>query len=227
MSVKAISLVWEFPCPSDINGKEFKPGHKYVLVAYADHADHSGRNIYPAVETIAKKTGYDARSVQRLTRELEEMNLLVLDGSGPRGTKRFHIPFNDGGDKISPLTKYQGDKSQKSLGDIPSGDIPSGDKMSPELKNINPINLYISTSVKDIWGDTKKRLSDELPKAMFDTWLADTETAGITDQVMVVICRNAYAISWLDRNVKETAQRISGYFIIFATAEDIEIDRPE
>lgn len=78
MSIKAMSLVWEFPCPSMVDEFEFKPGHKYVLIAYADHADHHGRNIYPAVSTIAKKTGYDERSVQRLTKELNGMGLLEI-----------------------------------------------------------------------------------------------------------------------------------------------------
>src|SRR5690606_33018261 len=147
MSVKAMSLVWDMPCPATINEIEFKPGHKYVLLAYADHADHHGKNIYPAIATIAKKTGYEERSIQRLTHELEQMTVLVSDGTGPRGTNRFYIPFSGGGDKISPLTKFHGDKTSKSLGDIPSGDIPSGDKISPEFKELNLTNLTITTDM--------------------------------------------------------------------------------
>lgn len=223
MSVKAMSLVWELPCPSHINEIEFKPGHKYVLIAYADHADHNGKNIYPAVETIAKKTGYEARSVQRLTRELEEMGLLVSDGSGPRGTNRFFVPFSRGGDKISPLTNRQGDKSEKSLGDIPSGDIPSGDNLSPELNNLNPQKLSISNTIKSIWGDTKAKLKTSMAKAQFETWLEDTETIGIAqDRIMVVLCRNSVARDWLLKNAQEQANEACGYFVYFVTESQLE-----
>ena len=133
MSVKAMSLVWDMPCPETFNNLAFKPSHKYTLIAYADHADHLGRNIYPAVPTIAKKTGLDERTIQRLTKDLNDMGLLVDDGQGPRGTKRWKLPYDEGGDNLSPVTNCRGDKSKKSLGDIPSGDIPSGDNLSPKL----------------------------------------------------------------------------------------------
>lgn len=132
MSVKAQALVWDLECPKEYNGLMFKPSHKFVLIAYADHADHHGKNIYPAVPTIARKTGLDDRSVQRLTHDLESMGLIVDDGMGPRGTNRWLLPYAPGGDKLSPVTICQGDKNPESLGDIPSGDIPSGDKLSPE-----------------------------------------------------------------------------------------------
>jgi len=220
MSVKAMSLVWDFPCPANVNGIDFKPNHKYVLVAYADHADHNGRNIYPAVETIAKKTGYDARSVQRLARDLEDMKILIPDGMGPRGTNRYYIPFSDGGDKLSPLTSCQGDKIGKSLGDIPSGDIPSGDKMSPELKNINPQNLYINQSIKDNWVEIKNRMQAEMPKAQFETWLKDTEVNGIQDQFMVVTCRNSYAVQWLESHIQTLINTTSGYYVKFVSISE-------
>lgn len=222
MSVKAMSLVWDFPCPAKVNGLDFKAGHKYILIAYADHADHHGKNIYPAVETIAKKTGYEERSVQRLTRELEDMKLLIHDGMGPRGTNRFCLPFSAGGDKLSPLTNCQGDICDKSLGDIPSGDIPSGDKMTPELKSLNLKNINISNNIKKVWGDTKEKMRAEMPKASFETWLQDTETIGLHDRYMVVVARNAYARDWLERSVQEQVNRISGYFVWFVSQIDIE-----
>ncbi|KAA0259809.1 MAG: hypothetical protein EDM79_19195 [Chloroflexi bacterium] len=222
MSVKAMALVWDLPCPSEIGGIEFKPGHKYVLIAYADHADHHGRNIYPAVETIAKKTGYEVRSVQRLTRDLQDMKLLVSNGSGPRGTNRFYIPFNQGGDKISPLTKFQGDNNDKSLGDIPSGDIPSGAILSPELKNLNPEKLHISNNIKKVWGDAKEKLKTELPKASFETWVNDTETLGVVDRYLVVVARNTYAKDWLSRSIQDQANAASGYFVWFVAPVDVD-----
>lgn len=217
MSVKAMSLVWDMPCPDTINEIEFKPGHKYVLLAYADHADHHGKNIYPAVVTIAKKTGYEERSIQRLTHELEQMNVLLSDGTGPRGTNRFYLPFSAGGDKISPLTKFQGDKSSKSLGDIPSGDIPSGDKISPEFKELNLNNLIIDNNIEDIWIRVKNKLEEDMPRASFDTWVRDTEILGLEGKTktIVIASRNSYARDWLTNRIKQKAQDISGLFVEF------------
>lgn len=140
MSVKAIGLVWDLECPKDYNDVSFKPSHKFLLIAYADHADHNGRNIWPAVSTVAKKTGLDERTVQRLTSDLSDMGLLLDDGKGPKGTNRWYLPINAGGDKLSPPSIRRGDKNPDSLGDIPSGDIPSGDNLSPELKEPKPID---------------------------------------------------------------------------------------
>lgn len=101
MSVKVMGLVWDEPLSRDM---------KFVLLAYADHADHAGRNIYPAIETVAHKTGYDVRSVQRITSKLEQAGYLVLDGGARRGgqgrSTHWRIPIKD--DKLSPIKK--GDK---------------------------------------------------------------------------------------------------------------------
>lgn len=92
MSVKAMAAVWEM---------DLAPEEKYVLLCYADHADHDGGSIYPAVAKIAKKTGYSERTVQRITRHLETNGQLIQDGSGPKGTNRWRMPMG-GGDKMSP-----------------------------------------------------------------------------------------------------------------------------
>jgi hypothetical protein len=93
MSVKVMGFVWDLELQSNL---------KLVLLAYADHADHDGGSIYPAVGTVARKTGYSEREVQRLTRELETSGRLVSDGSGPSGTRRWRIPLIAGGDKLTP-----------------------------------------------------------------------------------------------------------------------------
>jgi hypothetical protein len=222
MSVKAMSLVWDIPCPSQINGFDFKPGHKYVLIAYADHADQQGENIYPAVATIAKKTGYEERSVQRLTHELEEMGVLVQNGTGPRGTNRWNIPFSRGGDKISPLTKFQGDIGAGSLGDIPSGDIPSGDNLSPEFKKQNPEYLSLYNKRVSVWGDIKEKLKDVFPKASFETWINDSEAHDFDGQTLIVKARNSYACDWLNSKVRDKAQQVSGYYVNFVVAVETE-----
>ena len=83
MSVKMMGLVWDADLPRD---------EKFILLAYADHANHEGGNIYPAVESIAKKTGYSARSVQLITKKLVKDKYLEAAGKHPvYGTNQFKI----------------------------------------------------------------------------------------------------------------------------------------
>jgi hypothetical protein len=84
-----MGMVWDLPIDRD---------KKFVLLAYSDHADHDGKNIYPAIMTLCKKTGYSERSVQVITRKLEADRLLIADGFGNHGTKRWRIPVV--GDRI-------------------------------------------------------------------------------------------------------------------------------
>ena len=94
MSVKAMAWVWDQDIPRD---------EKYLLLAYADHADHDGHNIFPAVATVSKKTGYSERSVQRITRKLVESGWLIESGVSNRQTNKFSIPIY-GGDNLTPPT---------------------------------------------------------------------------------------------------------------------------
>ena len=221
MSVKAMSLVWDMSCPSKIGAAEFRPNHKYVLLGYADHADHNGKNIYPAVATIAKKTGYDERTVQRLTHEMSEMGILVDDGSGPRGTNRWFIPFSEGGDSVSPLTARRGDKTVESLGDNPSGDNPSGDSLSPELKELNPININIDKHI-DVFVWVKDELKQELKKAAYETWIAGMEYLSSDGRTITVTVKNSVGKTWVEKNVLQRMQELSGIYFKVVVAVETE-----
>lgn len=83
MSVKTMALVW------DLDNEIIDREEKYVLLAYADHSDHDGRNMYPSIDLICKKTGYSERSIQTITRSLEEKGFLIEDGKGPKGTNKW------------------------------------------------------------------------------------------------------------------------------------------
>lgn len=114
MSVKIMGIVWDLDLPQN---------EKFVLLAYADHADHDGRNIFPAIATIAKKTGYSERSVQRTTKELEEKGYLIADGKGPRGTNKWKFGR---GDILSGVTsEAQGVTFETKRGDIAVSPEPS------------------------------------------------------------------------------------------------------
>ena len=122
MSVKIMGLVWDLDLPQN---------EKFVLLAYADHADHNGRNMFPAVETIAKKTGYSQRSVQRTTHSLEEKGYLIADGKGPKGTNKWKYGR---GDILSGVTdEAQGVTSETERGDIAVSPEPSLTIKEPSL----------------------------------------------------------------------------------------------
>jgi hypothetical protein len=194
MSNKAQALVWDLECPKQYGEVAFKPSHKYVLIAYADHADHNGKNIWPAVPTIAKKTGLDDRTIQRLTGDLVTIGLLIEDGTGPRGTNKWKLPYNPGGDKLTPLTNCRGDNSPESLGDIPSGDIPSGDKLTPELKEPEHNTLTI-------WEKFGESIYSQMPRSSFDEYIKPSKVIDIQEDVVIILTADDTSREWLEDRV--------------------------
>lgn len=85
MSVKIMGLVWDCALPRD---------EKYVLLAYADHADHDGRGIYPSYGRIAWKTGYSRRQVIRITDSLTSKGILIPDGASINNIHRWRIDLS-------------------------------------------------------------------------------------------------------------------------------------
>jgi len=71
MSVRMMALVWDSPLPRD---------QKFLMLCYADHADHYGESIYPSKTTVERMTGYSRRSVQTITAELVVAGLLIERG---------------------------------------------------------------------------------------------------------------------------------------------------
>ena len=76
MSVKIMGAIWDLDLPHEL---------AWTLMAYADHADHDGRNCYPGNKLIAYKTGYSERTVQRCTAALVTLGILIGERAGGRG----------------------------------------------------------------------------------------------------------------------------------------------
>ena len=203
MSVKTMSLVLEMECPTEINGLPFRSSTKFVLAMYADHADHNGRNIFPAILTIARKTGLDERTVQRLTRQLEEMGALVADGQGPKGQNRWYIP-GAGGGVVSPVTFERGDIPS---GDIPSGDIPSGDMVPPDIKD-SPLDLQYVNNIEFgvVWETLKRELQKELTGSQFTKWVEPTKAVAFDGKILTVEIPDSYTSDWLTARIAKQAQ---------------------
>ena len=79
-----------------------KPTLRFVLLAYADHADHEGKSIFPSTKLLSEKTGFSKRTIQATSRELEKIGWLIPDGTGPKGTNRWKIPLDMGGESPAP-----------------------------------------------------------------------------------------------------------------------------
>jgi hypothetical protein len=107
MSAKATGYIFDLKLP---------PSVKLIALAYADHADHDGRNIYPSLSTIARKTGMSRRSVIRITQWLHENKLMIQDGVGPKRTNRWRIDMDwNPSEIVTPW--HHGANHDQSLGD--------------------------------------------------------------------------------------------------------------
>jgi DNA-binding MarR family transcriptional regulator len=94
-----MGIVWEL---------DLAPNKRLVLLAYADHADDEGANVYPSLARIAHKTGYSRDQVRRISKELAADGLMVKvqDATHNRGAEyRLHL---ERGSKLPPLKKRGG-----------------------------------------------------------------------------------------------------------------------
>ena len=126
MSVKVMGMVWDLEIPRD---------EKFVLLAFADHADHDGLNVYPSYERVALKTGYSERQVKRIVARLKKRGALIVDGKVGRRNK-FRIPI---GDKMSPIAEGPFDDLQVPS-EPPSGtsETPTGDTATAPNPSVKP-----------------------------------------------------------------------------------------
>lgn len=83
MSVRAQNWVWEH---SPAAGTEL-----LMLLALADAADDYGRNAFPSVATLARKTRMTRRSVQRLLARLVEAGHIEVRKAGGRRSNTYTL----------------------------------------------------------------------------------------------------------------------------------------
>jgi len=83
MSGKVMGWIWD----ADIEDK----AEKFILLAYADHADHDGGGIYPSVSLICWKTGYTDRHVRRVKQDLIARGYMVQTGWSEHQTPIYKI----------------------------------------------------------------------------------------------------------------------------------------
>jgi hypothetical protein len=91
-----MAIVWEL---------DLKANEKFVLLAYADHADDDGDNVYPSLGRVARKTGYSRDQVRRISRQLVDKRLMEMVAKAtPTHAARYRLTLGEGGSKLPPLT---------------------------------------------------------------------------------------------------------------------------
>jgi len=97
VSVRLMSAVWDLDLP---------PGEKLVLLALADQANDEGRQCWPAVSTIAHKSGQGERTVRRALSDLEAKGHLTR-GHRDGASTQYHVHPGQSGTpaKLAPLPK--------------------------------------------------------------------------------------------------------------------------
>ena len=216
MSVKIMGLVWDLDLPQN---------EKFVLLAYADHADHNGDNMFPGVALIAKKTGYSERSIQRTTRTLEDKGYLVANGKGPQGTNKWKY---GGGDILSGVTNEAEGvtfETEKTTPVSPGGDItvspePSLTIKEPSLEPPAPDNDNLIIAYEQNIGMVTPMISDRLKDAEDDyplSWILEAIEIAVSANVRKWSYINGILKRWKvegkDSNIKITEDHTGGFGI--------------
>lgn len=176
MSVLQMALVWEL---------DLEPREKIILLAYADHADDDGDNVYPSLRRVAWKTGYSVDTVRRVSRKLKDklhLMELVERGHGRGHTHRYRLtlakgsklqPFNvkaSGGEKVADGPKKVADGPTKGSRAMlpepsiepsiePSDTAAESDDSPPSTQEVKPKELgnYLLGYLMDLVADKRER----------------------------------------------------------------------
>jgi DNA-binding transcriptional ArsR family regulator len=94
--VSKFSVLRDILALADITAQQ-----KLVLVAMNQYGDSQGRNIYPAIETIAKLACLSARQVRRHIKTLRQLGYLSPQGKGRNNTTRYTLSVPTRGTPVS------------------------------------------------------------------------------------------------------------------------------
>lgn len=112
-----------------LQGVDLPTNRKFVLLKFADHADHDGRNAYPSLGRIAHECRLSKRLVRIVVAELVKEKILVIEAneSGGRGKPRTYRIDVEQAKELHPLAPYRGDRKTFSvaLSDHKKGEIGS------------------------------------------------------------------------------------------------------
>lgn len=81
-----MALVWEY---APASGNEL-----LLLLAIADQANDLGADAWPSIDTLARRTRLNPRTVQRLLQRLAASRLLAIEPGGGRRSNRYAIDLS-------------------------------------------------------------------------------------------------------------------------------------
>lgn len=132
MSIEAMNAVWA--------NSAAKTTMLLTLLAIADEADDQGRNAYPSIETLARKTRQSARNVIRMVTEAEAIGEVTIQRQCNRPNRYVLTPGSlpieprprppARGDNLSPQAAPRGDNLSR-RGDKPGPNL-SHDPLVPD-----------------------------------------------------------------------------------------------
>lgn len=130
---------------------DLTPPQQIVLLAYADHADHFGKNVFPSKRLIAWKTGYGLRQVQRITDQLVSLKIMKVEQVKAGKSIKYSIDLSKG--KKKP--PFEEGVRQNVTPDIAMSSegrqnvTPTHDMPVPEMNANHQSNHHIEPSVSD------------------------------------------------------------------------------
>ncbi|GAA1315673.1 helix-turn-helix domain-containing protein [Saccharothrix xinjiangensis] len=86
MSIRVMTWVWEH---AEAAGTDL-----LLLLAIADSADDQGRNAWPSIADLSRKTRLDERTVQRRLKRLHDQGRIAIEIGGGRRRNRYAILMN-------------------------------------------------------------------------------------------------------------------------------------
>jgi hypothetical protein len=142
LSARASGQVWKL--------SRHKGSELLVLLAIADNAKDDGRDAWPGIPELARKTRLTERNIQLVLRKLEKSGELVIErNAGPNRANLYHIILNgenispsngekiapSDGEEISPVKSFQGEiqRTQMVKSSVPTSQIPPKPPYKEEL----------------------------------------------------------------------------------------------
>lgn len=125
MSIRLMSQVWE---------REVNHAEQAVLLVLCDYANDDGRQSFPSVDTVAWKTMYSDRQVQRVLARLRARGALVVD---------------------APASRYKPVTYRVVLSALPVRERPSADSMGDTVSPMpNAPDVTSGVTPRSLRGDT-------------------------------------------------------------------------
>lgn len=91
MSIAVLTWAWKQTLP---------PTDKYLLLAFADHANDEDFTCYPSLTHLSKKTGFDRSTVWKITERLISIGAITRVGLHRSGTTMYRV---NSGSCLTPL----------------------------------------------------------------------------------------------------------------------------